>query len=116
MKLYSSILLTILLTSTLCQAQSKWKTQWLKEDKPGHIVYSMGLTIVGIQVAKKLNMRNPELAGALFSLTVGMAKEFLMDVNPSPYDIAANTVGIGIAIPVNRCIEKRYKNRKKNKT
>lgn len=115
MKFLLTILIIILLIPITGQSQTAWESDWLKGDKIGHIVYSTGLTVVGIQLAKKLNMRNPELAGAALSLTVGMMKEFLMDARPSPYDIAANAIGIGFAIPLNRFMEKIHWKRNKNK-
>lgn len=113
MRLTTYILLIISLISTKCYSQSAWKTDWLKQDKAEHIICSMGITLVGTELAKELKMKNPELAGAGLSLAVGLAKEFLMDEAPSPYDITADLVGISIAIPLNRGLQKWDKKRYK---
>ena len=106
MKPTTVILLIVFLMSGICSGQNVWKDQWLKEDKVLHLSCSMILTCIGTEFAKDLNMKNPEIAGVTFALTVGIAKEFLYDTSPSAYDLTADIVGAIAGVYLNRLVQK----------
>jgi uncharacterized protein YfiM (DUF2279 family) len=107
------IILFLLLISgiVLCNSQNVWKTEWLKNDKAMHLSVSTALTMLGTETAKDFHLKNPEVAGIVFSLTAGMAKEFLYDKQaPSVYDLGADIVGALAGVYLNRWINRLEEN------
>lgn len=101
------ILLFLLFGIVLCHSQNAWKTEWLKTDKAMHLSVSTALTMLGTETAKDWNAKNPEVIGIAFSLTAGMAKEFIMDKQaPSVYDLGADIVGAVAGVYLNRWVNR----------
>jgi uncharacterized protein YfiM (DUF2279 family) len=98
-KVLTILLLLFALSGT---AQNAWKDEWIKQDKALHFSCSASLSMMGMEIAKDLRLKDPELIGISFSLAVGIGKEFIYDSRPSPYDIAANITGAVAGIYINR--------------
>ena len=47
-----------------------------------------------------MHIKNPELVTALVVLAIGGVKEFLIDKQPSAFDLGADYVGVSIGIPL----------------
>ena len=96
------LLIFSLLLALNISAQNAWKTEWMKQDKALHLTTSVMLTALGTETAKDFKLKNPEIVGVTFSLTCGLAKEFLYDTKPSAYDLTADIVGAIAGVYINR--------------
>jgi hypothetical protein len=70
----------------------------MQGDKQHHIVYSFALALAG---AKLFGLQK----GIIFALTIGASKELIWDWllgrgNPDWCDMAANCIGVGLAVLV----------------
>lgn len=79
---------------------SAWKTHWIREDKALHVFSCMSLSMIGTATAYDFKFKNPELAGLGLALSVGIAKEFLMDDKPDAYDLTADITGAFIGVGI----------------
>jgi hypothetical protein len=81
---------------------------WLQRDKLVHFSYSAGFTPAVIQVLEIKGVRRPEIKGAAILFAAGVAKEFIIDDNPSFKDITVDFAGCIAGIYLNRLILKVY--------
>jgi len=109
------IVILLILISFNSFSQNAWKTEWIKQDKALHLTTSVMLTALGTETAKDFKLKNPEIVGVTFSLTCGLAKEFLYDTKPSAYDLTADIVGSIAGVYINRLFN-RWETRKYYKT
>jgi uncharacterized protein YfiM (DUF2279 family) len=79
---------------------------WLQPDKYMHLTMSAALTALGTETAKDLKLKNPEIVGVTFALSLGLFKEFCYDSKPSAHDLTANIVGSIAGVYVNRLFNK----------
>ena len=74
----------------------------------------MTFTPAPIRVLEDLKVKNPEIRG-LVMFSVGVAKEYLYDSNPSTKDIAFNAAGCVAGYYLNKLYIKIEKNQRRKK-
>jgi len=94
---------------------SAWQTHWIREDKALHVFSCMSLSMIGTATAYDFKFKNPELAGLGLALSVGIAKEFLIDDKPDAYDLAANMTGAFVGVGIIKLSQIIKKERRFNK-
>jgi uncharacterized protein YfiM (DUF2279 family) len=104
----NKILVTLVIT--LLSFSVMGQDKWLGNDKLLHLNTSMTMTFTGGQIIYGVTgwKYSNELA-AVGVLSMGIAKEYLLDEQPSGKDIAANMVGIIAGYYVNKVIDKKIK-------
>jgi len=111
-KKFSPVILTLLwaLTSGHTVAQVvKTDNPWFQRDKLVHFSYAAGFAPALIQVLEVKGVKRPEIIGTLLLFGAGVAKEFLLDNNPSYEDIAINLAGCVAGIYLNRLLVGAYR-------
>lgn len=98
-------LLILILLLPLCSKADEWVAQ----DKAKHVVVSSVLMVGTVEFCKAVEVKNPYIMGGVMTLSVGLAKEFMIDQKPSGKDIAADVVGIALGYALNRLIFKRWR-------
>jgi len=79
---------------------------WIAYDKMIHFSYTMTFTTVPVTVLEKYHVKHYELKGAALVFGAGLAKEFLLDKNPSYKDITVNLAGCIAGVYLNRFFQK----------
>lgn len=104
------LLAILLILLSLTVSANDWNEQWLKQDKAAHLLGSTAITCASIEIAKdcKINKHEAELIGLGVALSVGMAKEFIYDSRPSPYDLGVNIIGCIAGVYLNRWMQKAF--------
>ena len=84
--------------------------RWLGNDKLQHLNTSITMTFAGGQALYGVTgwKYSTEVA-AVGVLSLGIAKEYLLDEQPSGKDIAANVAGVIVGYYVNKVIDKKIK-------
>jgi uncharacterized protein YfiM (DUF2279 family) len=108
MKTFLLILLLMLSMTAFCQRVDKW----IAEDKLLHFTVSMTFSQAPMEILKDLNVKNPEIKGAIIMFSVGCSKEFFYDKRPSYKDLTTNLLGCIAGVYLN----KLYQNIQKKKS
>ena len=111
-------LLFFFIGSTNAQDPFWGQDQWFHRSKFEHFVVSMTFTPAPIRVLEDFKVKNPEIKGALIMFSVGVAKEYLYDNNPSVKDMTFNLAGCVAGYYLNKLyvdIEKRQRRKKFDK-
>jgi len=99
--------------------QGFWgQDQWFHRSKFEHFAVSMTFTPAPIRVLEDFKVKNPEIKGALIMFSLGVAKEYLYDTNPSVKDITFNLAGCVAGYYLNKLyidIEKKQRRKKADK-
>jgi len=103
------LLLLFLLLPIFVKSQDRY----FAKDKALHVICSTSIAVGSTKIAYKLNLKNPELIGCGFALSIGIAKEFLYDKSASPKDLLADGVGIVAGYYLNKLIHKKSNARHK---
>lgn len=112
------LLFTISSIQGLAQSQFWGKDYWFHRSKFEHFVVSITFTPAPIRVLEDFKVKNPEIKGALIMFSVGVAKEYLYDNNPSVKDMTFNLAGCVAGYYLNKLyvdIEKRQRRKKFDK-
>ena len=113
-----SVLLLLLSITAASQTPFWGQDQWFHRSKFEHFVVSMTFTPAPIRVLEDFEVKNPEIKGALIMFSVGVAKEYLYDNNPSVKDMTFNLAGCVAGYYLNKLyvdIEKRQRRKKFDK-
>jgi hypothetical protein len=105
MKHLISILLFVLPSGLMSQVISNHGS-WIAYDKLIHFSYTMTFTTIPVTVLEKYHVKHYELKGAALVFGAGLAKEFLLDKNPSYKDITVNLAGCIAGVYLNRFFQK----------
>lgn len=96
-------------------AQIFMQDEWFHRSKFEHFAVSMTFTPAPIRVLEDFKVKHPEIKGAALMFSVGVAKEFLYDPQPSYKDIAFNAAGCIAGFYLNRLYSDIEKNRKRKR-
>ena len=103
------LVLLLLLLPIFTKSQDKW----IGKDKAYHIVASSAMTFMFTDYAYEFKLKKPELIGCSLALSVGLAKEFLIDPKVSGKDLAADAVGVVAGYYLTRYMNKKLHRRYK---
>ena len=105
MKKLVTILLIMFSLSCWSQVPS-CEGKFLGKDKIAHFTFSAAFTMLGTEIAKDYNAKNPELIGIISGFSIGLAKEFLYDEHQSSRDLLADFTGCVAGIYLNKIFNK----------
>lgn len=108
-------LLLLLPFSAASQTPYWGQDQWFHKSKFEHFAVSMTFTPAPIRILDDLNVKYPEVKGALLMFSAGVAKEVLYDKSPSYKDIAFNAAGCVAGYYLNRLYKNIEKDRKRKR-
>lgn len=78
----------------------------IKEDKIMHFGCSASLVYLGMETAKDYNFKNPDGIVIISALTVGFAKEYVLDKRVDANDLLADFTGVITGYAINKLIHK----------
>ena len=113
MKHLISILLFVLPSGLMSQVISNHGS-WIAYDKMIHFTYTMTFTTIPVTLLEKYQVKHYEIKGAAIVFGAGLAKEFLLDKDPSFKDMTVNLAGCIAGVYLNRFLLK-IGNKKKEK-
>ena len=112
---FSKIFLVFTLLPFTGKGQFFMQDQWFHKSKFEHFAVSMTFTPAPIRILDDLNVKYPEVKGALLMFSAGVAKEVLYDKSPSYKDIAFNAAGCVAGYYLNRLYKNIEKDRKRKR-
>lgn len=114
-KLLFNIFFILIFNPPKLPAQIFMHDEWFHRSKFEHFAVSMTFTPAPIRVLEDFKVKHPEIKGAALMFSVGVAKEFLYDHQPSYRDIAFNAAGCIAGYYLNRLYSDIEKSRKRKK-